>query len=190
MIDPIELNNEIFAIFFFVLKYALVIILIAIGLITIKKYRGFFRMYKFKEYKMDDEEEKSFKETIKEANVILGIFYVALAMGILIGWLPKLIMILSELFPVLIQRGVFFYVFEWIGNGLLDLFNISIQDFEGIIYYILAGFSFWGFLSMILGLRFIIAYGNKTHTTSFKLLISGIINCIFTGFFTFIPFFI
>lgn len=190
MVDIIEMIKEVFPIFFNVSKYALIIILVSIGLLTIKKYRGFFRLYKFKEYKTNNGKEEDFKEIIKETNVILGIFYIALAMGLLIGWIPRLLVKLSALFPYLIQKGVIYYIFEWINCELLNKLGFSIQDFEEILNYLMAGLSFWGFLSIILGMRFVIAYGHKTHTTSFKLFLGGIIYCVFTGFFTFIPFFI
>jgi len=61
---------------------------------------------------------------------------------------------------------------------------------EKLFYYCLAFASFWGFVSMVLGMRFITLYANKSHTTSIKLIISGIFICVLTGFTTFMPIFL
>lgn len=88
---------------------------------------------------------------------------------------------------ILANCGIFISFRE----NMQRIMNLELAEYawEKSIYYCIAYSSFLGFVGVIMGLRFMIMYANKTHTTSFKLFIMGLIDCIFCGFTTFMPLF-
>jgi len=185
-----EIFNSFSEVLFGLLKYILIFMLFMIGYMTLRKYRGFFRGMKLREQYMD-EEEKLLKEKLRETSTILGIFYIALGVGILIGYLTHLLAIVLDPIPDA-------FIFDFINfagkipeENMQRIMNLELAEYawEKSIYYCIAYSSFLGFVGVIMGLRFMIMYANKTHTTSFKLFIMGLIDCIFCGFTTFMPLF-
>ena len=175
---------------FLYLKFILVFILFMIGLLTIFKYRGFWRAFKFKEY--GEEDTKDMGEKIKEPNVILGIAYIAMGFGILFNYLTLFLIWLLDPLP----DGFIFAFLNFSGDidpesidRLSDLKRAKYPH-EKTIYYCVAYASFGAFLNLILGVRFIILTTNKSHKTSFALLMSGLSMGVFTGFTTFMPLFL
>jgi len=175
---------------FWYLKFILVFMLFMIGLLTIYKYRGFWKAIKFKEY--GNEEEKNIEEKLKEPNVIVGMIYIALGFGILFNYLTIFLIWLLEPLP----DG---FIFNFINfSGDIDPKHISrISDLdkakyphEKTIYYCLAYASFGAFVNLILGVRFIIITTNKSHKRPFALLMSGLSIGVLTGFTTFMPLFL
>ncbi|MBD3215290.1 MAG: hypothetical protein GF311_21965 [Candidatus Lokiarchaeota archaeon] len=74
-------------------------------------------------------------------------------------------------------------------NRMRD-YDLIEQPHEFAIYYCFAYLSFFGFVMMILGLKFIVEYSYKSDFSSFKLFFIGLLTCILTGFTTFMPFLI
>ncbi len=62
--------------------------------------------------------------------------------------------------------------------------------YEKSAYYIIAYFSFSGFVEIILGIRFMSLYSNKSHVTAWKLFVTGVMTCVICGFTTFMPLFL
>lgn len=144
-----------------------------------------------KEYDMDEEQKLQLGKS-KETHVILGVFYFALATGILLGYLVHVLMFVLDPIP-----DAFLYDFINFAGFIPEEFMARFQDpdlavypYEKSIYYCFALTSFTGFAGIIMGLRFMIMYANKTHTTSFKLFIAGVIDCLLFGFTTFMKCFI
>lgn len=174
---------------FFYMKYIFVFVLFAIGLLTLKRFRGFYRGTKVEEFDMDEEQKIEIGK-MKEMNLLLGIFYFFLATGILLGYLVVVLMILLDPFP---DQFLFDFIEIMISNEDTEGFkNFEKTDtpFKRGIYYSLALISFLGFAMMIMGLRFMILYANKSHVTSFRMLLVGLVTCILTGFTTFMPLFL
>ncbi|MFX1568120.1 MAG: hypothetical protein ACFFCV_07110 [Promethearchaeota archaeon] len=183
--------NTLMETLFPLLKYILIFMLYAIGYLTLRRYRGFSRGLKMKEYDME-EEQKLHLEKLKETHIILGIFYLALATGFLLGYLIHVFKFILDPIP-----DAFVYDFLNFARIIPKDLMARIQDptlailpYEKTIFYCFALSSFTGFAGIIMGLRFMIMYANKTHTTSFKLFIAGIIDCLLFGFTTFMKCFI
>ena len=56
--------------------------------------------------------------------------------------------------------------------------------FERTVYYCIAFVSFLGFMNLIMGLRFMILYSDKTHVSSLRLFLIGLTVCVLMGFTT------
>ena len=168
-----------------------VFILLIIGILTIKKYRGFWLKQQFKE-KKDTDEDKKLVEQLKETNVILGIFYIILAVGILSNYLTHFLIWLLEPLP----DGFIFDFLNFSGEvenkyieRISDLEEVK-HPHEKTIYYCIAYTSFMAFLNIILGVRHAIIMTNKSHKISFGLLMSGVSMGVLAGFTTFMPLFL
>ena len=135
---------------------------------------------------------KSLSMKLKEPHIILGIFYFALGFGILLGWIIHAFILVFDLLP----DALVFTIMNV--SGMIpeeDILRIqdptlAIFPYEITIHYILSIFSFLGFTSLIMGLRFMILYANKSHTTSLKMFITGLADCFIVGFTTFMPLFL
>ncbi len=180
--------NEAMEVFFPILKYGLVIVLLGVGYMTIRMYRGVNKGSK-KTESQKNEEEQSLGTKLKEPHMILGIFYFALAFGILLGWLTHAFIIvfepISEIFVL-----KFVNLMGWIPEeSVLRMQDptLAIFPYEITIYYVISIFSFLGFASLLMGMRFMILYANKSHTTSLKMFIMGLADCFLVGFTTFMP---
>ena len=177
---------------FLYLKFIIIFIFLTVGILTILKYRGYWLGLKFKEKKPKSEEDKKNLEKIKEPNVILGIVYIALAIGILFNYfIYFLIWLLEPLPDAFIFEFLNFYGLisdEYIGR--ISNLNNAKYPHERTIYYCIAYFSLGGFVDLILGIRNIVIYSNSNHKISFELIITGLIMCTFAGFTTFMYLFI
>jgi len=183
--------NEFMEVLFPLLKYGLIIILFGVGYLTIRMYRGANKGSRQKETDMNGE-KKPLANRLKEPHVILGIIYFALGFGILLGWVTQAFIIVLDPIPdAFVFRFINFS--GWIPAeelGRIQDPNLAIYPYEITIYYGVSFFSFLGFASLILGMRFMILYANKSHTTSLKMFITGLIDCVFMGFTTFMPLFL
>ncbi len=187
-----EQFNAFSEVFFVYLKISFIFILLVIGLLTIYRWRGFWRALKFKDLFSDKEEQKELSEKVKEPHVILGLFYISMAVGIAFGYLTYFLLLVLEPLP-----DQFVYGFINFSGFIDDDIMIRLSDLsliqaphERTMYYAMAYTSFFGFVDIILGMRFIIISSNKSHTTSFKLFFSGLFICTFFGFTTFMPLFL
>ncbi len=186
----ITFNNFSEATFIY-LKYGLILTLIIISLLVLTRNRGFFRDQKLREDK-DGGDNKLMKEKVREPHIILGIFYLALAIGILLGYLTRVMIILLDPLP---DRFIFDFINfskvipEENMERMKDIDKAK-YPYEKSAYYIIAYFSFSGFVEIILGIRFMSLYSNKSHITSWKLFVIGIMTCVLCGFTTFMPLFL
>ncbi len=187
----VTFNNFSVATFFY-LKYGLILLLFIISILTLTKYRGFFRDQKLRESKEDYNDNKSMKEKVREPHIILGIFYLALGIGILLGYLTRIMIIFLDPLP---DRFIFDFINfskvipEENMERMKDIDKAK-YPYEKSVYYIVAYFSFSGFVEIILGIRFMSLYSNKSHVTSWKLFVFGVITCVLCGFTTFMPLFL
>ena len=110
--------------------------------------------------------------------------------GIFLGYLVVVLIILLDPLPdQFLFNFIMIMVEEKDMEGCNNLEKAN-TPFEKGIYYTIAIISFLGFAMMIMGLRFMILYANKSHVTSFRMLLVGLVTCILTGFTTFIPLFL
>ncbi len=191
LIDFCTTFNEFMEVLFPLLKYSLIFILLSVGYLTIRMYRGENKGSRQTETNVSGE-KKPLTKKLKEPHVILGIIYLALGIGILLGWMTQAFIIVLDPIP-----DAFIFKFinfsGWIPAeelGRIQDPNLAIYPYEITIYYGVSFFSFLGFTSLIMGMRFMILYANKSHTTSLKMFITGLVDCIFMGFTTFMPLFL
>ena len=191
LMDFCVIFNEFMEVLFPILKYGLILVLLSVGYLTIHMYRGTNKGSKHTETDMNGEKQPLAKK-LKEPHILLGIFYIALGFGILLGWITHAFIIVLDPIPdAFVFR--FINISGWIPEAELGRIqdpNLAIYPYEITIYYGISFFSFLGFASLIMGLRFMILYANKSHSTSLKMFITGAIDCVFMGFTTFMPLFL
>lgn len=191
LMDFCVIFNEFMEVLFPLLKYGLVVVLLSVGYLTFHMYRGTNKGSKQTETEKNGEEQPLVNR-LREPHIILGIIYFALGFGILLGWVTQVfIFVLDPIPDAFIFRFINFS--GWIPEeelGRIQNPNLAIYPYEITIYYGVSFFSFLGFASLILGMRFMILYANKSHTTSLKMFITGLIDCVFMGFTTFMPLFL
>lgn len=86
--------NEFAVVFFGYMKYILAFILIAIGILTLLKFRGIYSQSRLKVNNKKVEEYDSLFKT----RLILGTFYIVLASAILLNWFIYFLIFILEPF--------------------------------------------------------------------------------------------
>jgi len=183
--------NVIWIRFFIIMKYGLIGMLILIGLLSLFRFRGAYKGIRIDQLK-DYESDKKFAEKVMKTHIFLCVIYFFLGLGILIGFLTRLLIFLIAPY----ERILILDLINFSGvipqkyiEGVSSYDNAK-TPMEKTIFYGIAFFSFTGLVNMLLGLRFMILYANKSHTTSFRLFLTGATTCILCGFTTFMPIFL
>ena len=119
-------------------------------------------------------------------------FEISLGFGILFNYLTLFLIWVLDPLP---DRFIFDFI-NFSGhidpkymNRISDLEKVKYPH-EKTIYYCVAYASFGASVNLILGVRFIIITTNKSHKTSFALLMSGLSMGVLCGFTTFMPLFL
>ena len=100
------------------------------------------------------------------------------------GYLTLLLMFLLDPLP---DKFMFNFLEIWISKekiGGIKNYEEVDTPFERTVYYCIAFVSFLGFMNLIMGLRFMILYSDKTHVTSLRLFLIGLTVCVLMGFTT------
>jgi hypothetical protein len=185
--------NELFILFFTYVRYIFAIILLIIAFMTIFRYRGIYLLEKLRtQYK--NYIEPDFKDKVKQSHVILGMVYLCMSVGILTGYFTHFLIWVLDPLP---DR----FVFQFINfsdmidpnylNRITDI-NAALYPHEKTIYFVFSFASFVALVQIFVCIWTIIntdAYiGNPTKL--FLLLFSGVIEGLFFGFTTCLPFFL
>ena len=168
-----NLLNNCLEVFFIVLRFAFTFIMLALGTLILKDYRGMNINYKSREQGTDLDEKEEFY-------IILAVFYFSFGFGILLGYLSRVLMIFLDFIPdnfLLVILDFFF--------GLENI----IEPYITTIYYAIGFFSLIGFTSILIGLNFMILHSNKSNISPFKIFFSGNLICLLFGFTSFMSFF-
>ena len=104
--------NRYSEVLFMYLKYIFVFMLIMVGILTMKKFRGYWQKVRKEEFKL--KEKKTLKEKLKEPYVKIGIMYIMIAFGILLTYLTRFLMLILDPLP----DG---FIFDFLINNIKDL---------------------------------------------------------------------
>lgn len=173
-----EMFNRFAFIFFWYLKYVFVVILLSIGILTLMKLRGIYRIERTKLAKKEEEGEFP----LKKIRLTVGGFYIFMAIGILFRYFTYFLMIILEPLP----DGL---LFEYISvSGIIDPKDMNrIQDLnaaeyphEKTIYYVIGMISFIALLDVVLSI-YLIVNNKVVDKKIFKMLFVGIALGIMAG---------
>ena len=179
--------NNFFEIFFKYIKYIFVIVLLVIGILTLLKLRGFYFHSRPKNGK-----NMKVKDQFHKPRLILGIFYIIFALGILFNWFTYfLIWILDPLPDRLIFSFINFNgdIDPYYMNRIMDI-NSAIYPHEQTIYYCVAMASFGAILDLVISIKVLVEKSTKNLKIAFGFLIGGLTTAIMAGFTTCLPFFL
>ncbi len=178
--------NDFFLIFIKYLKFIFVFIILAIGILTLLRFRGIYLQHRMR--KVEKEED-----TLNKSRLILGTLYISLAFGILFNYgIYFLIWILDPLPDRLIFNFIEFSGIDPLYlNGIKE---VSIAQFphEKTIYYCFSLGSLISFLDICLSLWYLINNNRIINNPrrTMVCLFSGVTGCILFGFTPFLPFFL
>ncbi|MFW9825218.1 MAG: hypothetical protein ACFFE4_19915 [Candidatus Thorarchaeota archaeon] len=178
--------NEFFLIFIQYIKYILVFIILAIGILTLLRLRGIYLQPRLKKVEKDE-------DTLNKSRLILGTLYLCLGFGILFNYGTYFLIWILDPLP----DRLIFSLIEF--NGIDPLYLNGIKDIkmaqlphEITIYYCFSFISLISFLDILLSLWYLInnnrIINNPRRTMYF--LCTGVISCILFGFTPFLPFFL
>jgi len=178
--------NVFFLIFIKYLKFIFVFIILAIGILTLLRFRGIYLQPRVR--KVEKKED-----TLNKSRLILGTLYISLGFGILFNYgIYFLIWILDPL-P---DRFIFNFI-EFSGidplylNGIKEI-SMAQLPHEKTIYYCFSLGSLVSFLDICLSLWYLInnnrIINNPRRTVEFLFL--GVTGCILFGFTPFLQFFL
>ncbi len=175
--------NKYAIVYFKSVKFIFVLILLMCGILTLLKLRGFY----FKSRLITSENKKDTKNLLTKPRLILGSAYIILACGILFNYLIYFLIWALEPLP---DRFIFIFIpltgiNPYITNRITDI-RSAIYPHEKTFYYIIAMFSFFFTLHLILSIWYFIYKSSNPRKTMINLVISvsGVIIC---GFTTFMP---
>jgi hypothetical protein len=175
--------NKYAIVYFKSVKFIFVLILLMCGILTLLKLRGFY----FKSRLITSENKKDTKSLLTKPRLILGSAYIILACGILFNYLIYFLIWALEPLP---DRFIFIFIpltgiNPYITNRITDIHS-AIYPHEKTFYYIIAMFSFFFTLHLILSIWYFIYKSSNPRKTMINLVISvsGVIIC---GFTTFMP---
>ena len=162
-------------------------ILFLLGIFTLLRLRGIYFTMKVRE----NVTASNVRPPLDKLRIFLGAFYIIFATGILFNFLTYLLYWVLEPIPDKILMDLL------VGTGFFDVsqverfFNVSvpINEFEEIIFYIIALLSFVAFLNVVLSIWIIVYQGRQAARQALELLFSGLILGILLGFNTFMPLF-
>jgi len=180
--------NEFAVIFFGYMKYILAFILIAIGILTLLKFRGIYSQSRLKASNKKEEEYDSLYKT----RLIVGTFYIVIASGILLNWFTYFLIIILDPLP---DRLIFNFINfngdidPFMMNRIMDI-NSAIYPHEQTIYYCVALASFGAIVDIMISIWYLVNRVTYNPKMAFGLLIGGMTTGILTGFTTCLPFFV
>ncbi len=190
IIDSLEnfcvLFNNFFLIFYQYLKYFFVFIILAIGILTLSRFRGIYRQSRLRSV---EKEEDSFMKL----RLVLGCSYIVLGFGILFNYFTYFLIWIFDPLP---DRLIYNFIdFNGINpfylNRIIDI-SASQYPHEQTIYYFFSLGSLISILDILLSFWCLInnngIANNPRRTLIF--LISGIIGGMLFGFTLYLPFFL
>ena len=178
--------NKFAVAFFLYMKFIFFFILLSIGILTLLRLRG---IYKVERTKLADADNENM---LKRPRLILGTFYIAMAFGILFNYFTFFLIIVLEPLP---DRFIFDFI-NFSGridpkamNRIEDL-NAAKYPHEKTIYYCVAMASLGAILDVVISIWYIIDSSNTNHRKTFTLLMSGVILGMLAGWTTCLPLFL
>ncbi|MFX1308358.1 MAG: hypothetical protein ACFE8C_01545 [Promethearchaeota archaeon] len=168
------------------LQYFFVFIILSIGILTLLRLRGVFRQSRL--VSKDGQEDLFVKPRL-----ILGCSYTVLGFGILFNYITYfLIWILDPLPDRLVYNFIMFSGIDpYYLNGIMEI-SASQFPHEQTIYYCFSFGSLLALLTVLVSLWYLINNNRLIHNPSKVIyaLIAGVIQGIFFGFNTCLPFFV
>ncbi len=180
--------NEFAVIFFGYMKYILVLILLAIGVLTFLKLRG----KSLQERMNNSDKEITEINKFRNPRLILGTIYIVIAFGILFNWFTIFLQWTLEPLP---DRLIFNFinfsgiVDPYTMNRIMDI-SASIYPHEQTIYYSIAIGSFTALTDVMIAIWYLVNRAPFNPKFGFSLLIGGVTAGILLGFTTCLPFFL
>lgn len=184
------LFNEFFLILFIYMKYIFVFLLMTIGISTLLKYRGMYRIQRIKGFEAEEGKE----DTLRNIRLIIGWGYIFFGLGILFNFLTYFLIIILDPLP---DRFIFAFINfsdsidPVIMNRIEDI-EYAIYPHEKTIYYGVALGSFSAILQIVVGLYYFINNNRLIYNPQGALLwlMGDIITGMMCGFTTCLPFFL
>ncbi len=182
-----EIFNKFFVVFFIYLKFIFVLILFSIGILTLTKLRGIYRIERTELSKNDAEGENQ----LKKPRLLLGTIYIFMAFGILFNYFTYFLIIILEPLP---DRLIFDFVsfsgdFDTKYTNRIEDINAAKYPHEKTIYYCVAMMSFGAILDVVISI-YSIVNNKEIRKKTFKLLFGGIVMGILAGWTTCLPLFL
>jgi hypothetical protein len=180
--------NLFLEILFGYLKYIFGGLLIIIGLLTLFSLRGKFFLERLR-YKNEEDLQHN---PLTIPRLIIGIFYIIFATGIIFDWFTYLLIIVLDPLP---DRFLFIFISF---TGIVDPFGVnSVYDirqtpiaFEKTIYYAISICSFIALLDIIISIWQMAVRDNINEKKTIIALIGGLAMAMMTGFTTCLPLFL
>ncbi len=183
------LFNEFFLILVIYLKYIFVFLLITIGISTLMKYRGMYRIQRVKGFEAEDEKQDS----LRNARLIVGWGYIFFGLGILFNFLTYFLIIVLDPLP---DRFIFAFINfsdsidPLIMNRIEDI-EYAIYPHEKTIYYGVALGSLTALTNIIIVIYLFINNNKVSNPQDItRVLISFLTLGMMCGFTTCLPFFL
>ena len=183
----IEINSFIELVFGY-MKYIFFGILLIIGILTLLSLRSKYFLERIRYSK----EQKLADNPMTKPRLILGVFYIIFAFGILLDWFTYFLLAVLDPLP---DRLIFNFISL---SGIIDPFATNyISDIsktayphEKTIYYGVVIFSFLSLLTIVISLWQIINKEGTIKKKSIISLITGIVTGLLAGFTTCLPLFL
>lgn len=179
--------NKFARVLFLYLKFIFVFIMLSIGILTLLKLRGIY-------LKTRNNNVEDYEDRLKNPRLILGGFYIFIAIGILFNFLTYFLIWALDPLP---DRLIFSFINF---NGNIDPHSMNrIENIENskyphekTIYYCIAYVSFFSVLNLLLSIWYLI---NNNRVISkpknvIENLLASLIGAIMCGFTTFLPLFL
>lgn len=188
-----ETLNEFFMFFFTYVKYLFALILLVIGVMTLLRYRG---MYRYERLRAQNKNfvEPDLKNKLKQSHVILGMIYLCMSLGIFLNYFIYFLIWVLDPLP---DRFIFQFInmFEVIDPEALNRFadiNAAVLPHEKTVYFCFAFISFLALMQIFVCIWAIVNNNNSLGNPMlvYTLLFSGLLEGLFFGFTTCLPFFI
>jgi len=183
-----ESFNRFAGAFFWYMKFIFVFILFAVGILTLVKMRGIYRIERTKLAK----KEASGENMLQKPRLILGAFYICMGFGILLNYFTYFLIIILDPLP---DRFLFDFV-NFSGsidhNAMNRIEDINAAEYphEKSIYYCVAIASFGAILDVVISIAFIINNAGKNQRKVIGQLMGGVILGMLAGWTTCLPLFL
>ncbi|MBD3195674.1 MAG: hypothetical protein GF317_11490, partial [Candidatus Lokiarchaeota archaeon] len=180
-----EVINGFFILFFSYVKYIFAIILLIIGLMTLFRQRGIYKLERLRTHSKNLMEQ-SVKDKLKQTHVILGMIYICMSLGIIFKYFTICLMWILEPLP---DGFIFSFInfFEGINpeyiERLSDL-DAALYPHEKTVFFVLAFFSFTSLIQIFVSVWTIINNGNRMGNPKmvYTLLFTGLVEGMLAGF--------
>jgi len=183
------LFNEFFLILFVYLKFIFVFMLFTIGIATLLKLRGMYRVQRIKGFEPDDK----MIDQLRTPRLIIGCLSIFLAVGILFNFLTYFLILILDPLP---DRFIFNFINfsdsidPTIMNRIEDI-EKAIYPHEKTLYYCFAFSSFLAVLQIVIPLYLFLNNNKlKNPRVGILVIVNGLAMCIMFGFTTSLPFFL